>query len=52
MMLLPQEMSLQTSQPRLGRLEFYGIAAEKVAAEELERAIDEVMHDLCENGVT
>ena len=35
-----------------GRLGFYGIAAEKVSAEEVERAIDEVIADLRENGVT
>jgi zinc protease len=35
-----------------GRLGFYAIAAEKVSAEELEKAIDGVMADLRENGVT
>ncbi|HSD91757.1 MAG TPA: pitrilysin family protein [Methyloceanibacter sp.] len=35
-----------------GRLGFYGIAAEKVSAEEVERAIDGVIADLRERGVT
>jgi zinc protease len=35
-----------------GRLGFYAIAAEKVSAEELEKAIDGVIADLRENGVT
>jgi zinc protease len=35
-----------------GRLGFYAIAAEKVSAEELESAIDSVIADLRENGVT
>ncbi|MFO7478487.1 MAG: pitrilysin family protein [Methyloceanibacter sp.] len=34
-----------------GRLGFYGIAAEKVSAEELEAGIDGVIADLRENGV-
>jgi zinc protease len=35
-----------------GRLGFYAIAAEKVSAEELEKAVDGVIADLRENGVT
>jgi zinc protease len=35
-----------------GRLGFYGIAAEEISAEELERAIDGVIVDLREHGVT
>jgi zinc protease len=35
-----------------GRLGFYAIAAENVSAEELEREIDVVIADLCEQGVT
>src|SRR4029078_964380 len=35
-----------------GRLGFYAIAAETVSAEELEKAIDGVIADLRENGVT
>ena len=35
-----------------GRLGFYAIAAEKVSAEEVEQAIDHIIADLRENGVT
>jgi zinc protease len=35
-----------------GRLGFYAIAAEKVSAEELDQAIDDVLAELTETGVT